>query len=97
VSIDFIEFAERHRAKRLFGCTGPSGDGTGRTVTVLGAGDDPIVAPVSSATSALTSGSGSPAEPVAADADPNVDPDVIDPGSGPIQGDECTDDTYRDH
>ena len=65
------------------------------TVTVLGVGDDPIIAPGSSAAGALTSGSGSPAEPVTAAADPNLDPDVLDPGSGPIQGDECTDAFYR--
>ena len=41
------------------------------TVTVLGAGDDPILVPVSGA---LTSGSGSPAEPATAAVDPNVDP-----------------------
>ncbi len=58
------------------------------SVTLLGVGDDPIVVPVSSATGALTSGSGSPADIV-------LDPDVLDPGSGPIQGDECTDDFYR--
>jgi hypothetical protein len=34
------------------------------TVTLLGVGDDPIVVPVSNAPGALTSGSGSPAEPV---------------------------------
>jgi len=56
------------------------------TVTLLGTGDDPIVPPDS-----FTSGSGSPAQLAAVD----VDPDVIDPGSGPIQGDECTDLTYR--
>jgi hypothetical protein len=59
------------------------------TVTLLGVGDDPIVVPVSSATGALTSGSGSPAVAV------DFDPDVIDPGAGPIQGDECADAFYR--
>jgi hypothetical protein len=57
------------------------------TVTLLGVGDDPIVVPDSSATGTLTSGPGSRAAA--------SDPDVIDPGSGPIQGDECTDAFYR--
>jgi len=61
------------------------------TVTVLGVDDDPIVAPGSSAADPLFAGSGSPALLATAD----VDPDVLDPGSGPIQGDECIDDFYR--
>jgi hypothetical protein len=44
----------------------------------------------------VTSGSGSPAEPVTAAVDPSVDPDVIDPDAGHIQGDECTDAFFRD-
>ena len=65
------------------------------TVTLLGVGDNPIVAPDSGATGAPTSGPASPAEPVTTAVDPTLDPDVLDPGSGPIQGDECTDEGYR--
>jgi len=64
------------------------------TVTLLGVGDDPI-APDPSATNAPASDSGSPAQPVTAAVDPSVDPDVIDPDAGNIQGDECTDGFYR--
>jgi len=77
----------KRRPLRIAGeSTAPDG-----TVTLLGVGDDPIIAPDASATDALTSGSGSPAQLATIDVDPNV----IDPGSGPIQGDESTDAFYR--